>query len=109
MLATLTSMLKTPISIHAPREGSDRRNRRRAEKLSISIHAPREGSDSISCAAQSFTRKGRFQSTLPVRGATLPIRLRNAVSVFISIHAPREGSDSRYSQKISAILCDHTK
>ena len=34
------------ISIHAPREGSDRQRRKAAGHLHrISIHAPREGSD----------------------------------------------------------------
>ena len=56
----------------------------------ISIHAPRAGSD------QSL-RPGvgillRFQSTLPVRGATLtPAAVQELIS--ISIHAPRAGSD----------------
>ena len=34
-----------PISIHAPREGGDFRDRKNAEKMLISIHAPREGGD----------------------------------------------------------------
>ena len=34
----------------------------------------------------------RFQSTLPVRGATCSLIVRGHLS-FISIHAPREGSD----------------
>ena len=86
---------------------------RRADDLDISIHAPREGSDSRR-APRSLSRC-RFQSTLPVRGATaelivqfglecpfqstLPVRGATS-SVFptvdefdISIHAPREGSD----------------
>ena len=37
-------------------------------------------------------RSLRFQSTLPVRGATQPDQLRSVCSD-ISIHAPREGSD----------------
>ena len=36
--------------------------------------------------------KGKFQSTLPVRGAT-PHKLANAILAYISIHAPRAGSD----------------
>jgi len=58
----------------------------------ISIHAPREGSDST-----RFTRGQvwKFQSTLPVKGATrLPPRQGDSFS--ISIHAPREGSDPPY-------------
>ena len=34
----------------------------------------------------------QFQSTLPVRGATLSVALLISTA-FISIHAPREGSD----------------
>ena len=80
------------ISIHAPREGSDRRPRaacrlpchfnprsprgerqghigRCAAPAVISIHAPREGSDATRLAlARSMSP---FQSTLPARGATI--------------------------------------
>ena len=56
----------------------------------ISIHAPREGSDGVyvigSCP------QSRFQSTLPVRGATEARPNAHALRQ-ISIHAPREGSD----------------
>ena len=57
----------------------------------ISIHAPREGSDAGTLTLRPWWN--RFLSTLPARGATTlprtcaPLRL-------ISIHAPREGSDS---------------
>ena len=37
----------------------------------ISIHAPRAGSDLI--RQYSLFGRGRFQSTLPVRGATLKV------------------------------------
>ena len=56
-----------PISIHAPREGSDLAPPPADQLPSISIHAPREGSD-----------KGMIEMTM---------------SKDISIHAPREGSD----------------
>ena len=58
--------------------------------LDISIHAPREGSD---LTRSLFAKNhGKFQSTLPVRGAT---HLKSISQAFfwISIHAPREGSD----------------
>ena len=56
----------------------------------ISIPAPREGSDGG--YEITSTEGTAFQSTLPVRGAT--VRARGAVWFFvISIHAPREGSD----------------
>ena len=61
----------------------------------ISIHAPREGSDLILFGRHVL---GRFQSTLPVRGATYcpagPICFFT-----ISIHAPREGSDDKDTVK----------
>ena len=38
--------------------------------IPISIHAPREGSDEVLLCTKSLARNG-FQSTLPVRGATL--------------------------------------
>ena len=57
------------ISIHAPRAGSDRPTFRRA---------------SINCV---------FQSTLPVRGATIGQVATPAAAHIISIHAPRAGSD----------------
>ena len=62
-----------PISIHAPREGSDLALSTSPYDTGISIHAPREGSDR---AAET----GR-----PRRP--------------ISIHAPREGSDSKCAEK----------
>ena len=58
--------------------------------LPISIHAPREGSDAFQ--GNTVARKDQFQSTLPVRGATsLPLQI--VKEDLISIHAPREGSD----------------
>ena len=56
------------ISIHAPREGCDQRDRgQRALCQNISIHAPREGCDTLLCERHRVPR--------------------------ISIHAPREGCD----------------
>ena len=57
----------------------------------ISIHAPRVGSDAGNCGSWSVSWK--FQSTLPVWGATGCAQyLRRDQS--ISIHAPRVGSDA---------------
>ena len=87
----LTTPPKVKISIHAPREGSDRyifvpcrstlyfnprsprgerpvRRRNSPIVLVISIHAPREGSDPT--RAVPLRRYLAFQSTLPARGAT---------------------------------------
>ena len=56
----------------------------------ISIHAPREGGDCINIRTSTAHRG--FQSTPPVRGATLKIILCCG-HLIISIHAPREGGD----------------
>ena len=102
-----------PISIHAPRVGSDRHRLLSRSGRDISIHAPRVGSDNIASIVRIISF--RFQSTLPVWGATLvpgdppyaglnfnprspcgerrPRDLDSAMQVVISIHAPRVGSD----------------
>ena len=63
------------ISIHAPRGGSDppAQHRQQASFL-ISIHAPRGGSDAVQTVEPGVApthRSARFQSTLPVGGATI--------------------------------------
>ena len=58
--------------------------------IRVSIHAPREGSDRI--APSSSAPALAFQSTLPARGATWGT-MRVQRSLKVSIHAPREGSD----------------
>ena len=61
------------ISIHAPREGCDRADLAQAKAAqAISIHAPREGCDSVDEAAALVA--AQFQSTHPVRGATMDSR-----------------------------------
>ena len=59
-----------PISIHAPRVGSDLLRRLELGGARISIHAPRVGSDKIPC--EILLRYQEFLSTLPAWGATLP-------------------------------------
>jgi len=59
-------------------------------KNHVSIHAPSEGSDLSSAATPP--RTGRFQSTLPVKGAT-SARDDELYPLPVSIHAPSEGSD----------------
>ena len=56
----------------------------------ISIHAPRVGSDGMQ--SRSTAARLKFQSTLPVWGATRRHR-RHLQHHQISIHAPRVGSD----------------
>ena len=94
--------------------GATDRGNSRHQKIRISIHAPRAGSDAPDAASpggrRDFNPRSpcgerpvartsgfrflRFQSTLPVRGATRVLfwRQRNGD---ISIHAPRAGSDQR--------------
>ena len=69
--------------IHAPHAGSDRADQlcSRIGNL-ISIHAPHAGSDVfVPCASSSAAL---FQSTLPMRGATLCLILRLALGRFQS-------------------------
>ena len=76
-----------------PRSPCGERRARHAVSLVnslISIHAPRVGSDEG--AARARAPDGRFQSTLPVWGATRRVR-RAGAPWLISIHAPRVGSD----------------
>ena len=56
------------ISIHAPREGSDKEKAVTGGTYHISIHAPREGSDHGS-VDRNYAGPA-FLSTLPARGAT---------------------------------------
>ena len=69
--------------------------------MRISIHAPREGSDRS--ASQLSLNRVTFQSTLPVRGATHWMPLPEPPKG-ISIHAPREGSDHPFPFPRSAYL-----
>ena len=65
---TVVGAAPCAISIHAPRGGSDYRLSSSSVHLLISIHAPRGGSDFE--LFQPFRVLGKFQSTLPVGGAT---------------------------------------
>ena len=56
------------ISIHAPRTGSDAQSRNPQRNRGISIHAPRTGSDANGSSV--LLMDSEFQSTLPARGAT---------------------------------------
>ncbi len=60
------------VSIHAPREGSDILDRCFPPASAVSIHAPREGSDEQ--LADLTPEMKEFQSTPPVRGATIHLR-----------------------------------
>ena len=78
------------ISIHAPRAGGDGWSCTVDAEIYISIHAPRAGGDTRSTRSQRSA--ARFQSTPPVRGATLRINPLYYI-LAISIHAPRAGGD----------------
>ncbi len=101
------------ISIHAPPAGSDRNHRIPWLFLSISIHAPPAGSDTARAVGRltssrfqstlplwgatrlkklEFVRQIVFQSTLPLWGATRRSGDDNRQNM-ISIHAPPVGSD----------------
>ena len=78
------------ISIHAPREGSDRSRRyRRTPAPYFYPRSPRGERLRISIIP---ARINGFLSTLPARGATLRLAPWEFL-LLISIHAPREGSD----------------
>ena len=102
----------TLISIHTPHAGSDRNQGYSPAFFPISIHTPHAGSDG--CKAPCCHCICRFQSTLPMRGATtaigslqfllifqstLPMRGATLLPVLlflplpISIHTPHAGSD----------------
>ena len=78
------------ISTHAPRTGSDATYTGICQGSGISTHAPRTGSDFDLFFAHAVN--GRFQPTLPARGAT-DINASAIVHERISTHAPRTGSD----------------
>ena len=68
---------------------------RQVTPCSVSIHAPRVGSDIILCCNAKVARK--FQSTLPVWGATARFG-PDVNTAYVSIHAPRVGSDCKNAQ-----------
>ena len=78
------------ISIHAPRAGGDLTSKEFGINQAISIHAPRAGGDSN--RPRLILPLKTFQSTPPVRGATIYPYTRIFKQV-ISIHAPRAGGD----------------
>ncbi len=59
-------------------------------RQAVSIHTPNEGSDVRFKDIWKGLRV--FQSTLPMKGVTLCVRLRDQADV-VSIHTPNEGSD----------------
>ena len=80
------------ISIRAPNERSDLPQSHSRLVLCISIRAPNERSDNMIDSDEMKTLK--FQSALPMKGATFKIASVKAY-FGISIRAPNERSDSR--------------
>ena len=78
------------ISIHAPREGSDRRTA--ATPTLCTNFYPRSPRGERRPAVRWQVRSTTFLSTLPARGATFFFGTLFGHKA-ISIHAPREGSD----------------
>ena len=104
-----------PISIHAPRTGSDVESTSAISVQNISIHAPRTGSDDRAfgkISGRSYfnprsphgerpdkrcnqLRKRNFNPRSP-HGERRKAQRQKGVSQWISIHAPRTGSDSQH-------------
>ena len=83
------------ISIHAPREGGDRRRQYLWLCVNISIHAPREGGDHLGGSASPILRDFNPR---PPRGGRRRMTSISSSVITISIHAPREGGDSKDAQ-----------
>ena len=82
--------VRTDISIHAPRTGSDRHRLELLRLHDISIHAPRTGSD---CFWRNGGRgRGDFNPRSP-HGERHEVLATGKMTIKISIHAPRTGSD----------------
>ena len=91
---------KKPISIHAPRTGSDMADLFGDWVPDISIHAPRTGSDVINkIRANSAVQ---FQSTLPARGATCRPVLRFHPQRHFNPRSPHGERQSRARNKAVA-------
>ena len=110
---TLPSLMLSRFQSTLPVWGATQQGQKQRGLSGISIHAPRVGSDRevimimskrsnfnprSPCGERPGSRKSKFkrlkfQSTLPVWGATL-IAESNTQNISISIHAPRVGSDA---------------
>ena len=92
-LPYLLKLLGIDISIHAPRGGSDQEwESSYSQGTYFNPRSP--WGERLTRQLVSFG-KSRFQSTLPVGGATNP-GAHGLFITFISIHAPRGGSDRQF-------------
>ena len=82
--------LQTPISIHTPLAGSD--STRRSTRRSCRYFNPHSPCGERHADLSTMQSETKFQSTLPLRGATRGVRL-GRVGDLISIHTPLAGSD----------------
>ena len=87
---------RRPISIHAPRTGSDYSPPRKWRAKYISIHAPRTGSDGEQYATTSYVDE--FQSTLPARGATNTPEERKRVQDAFQSTLPARGATRQFDE-----------
>ncbi len=109
------------VSIHAPYAGSDGTHPARIAKLYVSIHAPYAGSDPILRRASETNRcfnprslcgerptvsgsgsiQRLFQSTLPMRGATVPTLLASQNFMFQSTLPMRGATEGDEGDEVS--------
>ena len=89
------------ISIHAPLAGCDYDTVKVDESVEISIHAPLAGCDAAQTCEAAI--KNRFQSTHPLRGATMVLE-DGKLGEEISIHAPLAGCDQLIPAATDAII-----
>ena len=69
----------------------------------ISIHAPLAGCDTAAETAEDTVTVVGFQSTHPLRGATVAL-VAKAAEVAISIHAPLAGCDLRLRDEVFQVV-----
>ena len=77
------------VSIHAPNEGSDVPPPCKISNVKFQSTLPMKGA---TVSRPTLRAASWFQSTLPMKGATSPFSNRRTV-MLVSIHAPNEGSD----------------
>ena len=90
------------ISIHAPREGSDRQGVRPFQPV-FHFYPRSPRGERRQAYGSSCTCRRTFLSTLPARGATRAEH-QGRPDRRISIHAPREGSDRREAGRRGALV-----
>ena len=93
------------ISIHAAREGGDEVISDKIAEANISIHAAREGGDFWEW--QADCRQVRFQSTPPVKAATVQARTRGQDKVFQSTPPVKAATSRKLFQRLLALISIH--